>query len=192
LTVAIQMCDKTQRRTVRTHRQLSFDGRIARRPRKRGVDSVLCEAAEEWDGLDQKLLLFGGELTCDRVCEPAFAAGAVLGKDGPAAFADADQGLAAVDRIRGAVDERACFELADRVGHRLRPDALGGCEGARGCGTVTVKPVEDRRLGDREPVLGAEPPHELAEHDRQLARSTSRFRPPSHRPSIQVICTVFL
>ncbi|MGI9099186.1 MAG: hypothetical protein ACR2H2_11990 [Solirubrobacteraceae bacterium] len=38
---------------------------------------------------------------------------------------------------------------------------------------MTVQPAEDGPLREREAVLGAQPPHELAEHDSQLAGQQS-------------------
>ena len=76
-----------------------------------GPLSVLYEAAEQRNGLDQQLLLFCCELGSDRLREPALAPGAVLGERRTAALADADQDLATVGRVGRAVDEGFRLEV---------------------------------------------------------------------------------
>ena len=69
------------------------------------------------------------------------------------------------------------LELCDGLGHRLLAYALGDCEVAHAALPLAVEAPEHRRLRDREVVLDAQPPHELAEHDAQLARQQPGCRP---------------
>ena len=79
----------------------------------------------------------------------------------------------------------AACELADRLRHRLRAHALGRGQRARRPRPFTVETAEHRGVRDREVVLDAQPAHQLAEHDAQLARRASDVesrvgRPRSH------------
>ena len=78
-----------------------------------------------------------------------------------------------LDRVEDVVDEEAVRLQADRVDHRVGPDAAGHLH----------QRLETARLLEVD-HLGAEPPGEL-----EPVRDNGRSRSPARRPSASALCT---
>jgi hypothetical protein len=92
-----------------------------------------------------------------------------------ALIGQADERASAVVGVGAAGDEPVALEIADRLRHRLRADALGDGEVADALRTLAVEPPEHGAVRDRKAMLGAQPAHQLPEHDAQLARKERRI-----------------
>ena len=80
-----------------------------------------------------------------------------------------DERAPPVGGVGAACDQAVGLEVGDRLRHRLRAHALGDREIADRARAFAVQAPEHRALGEREAMLGAQPTHQLAEHDAQLA-----------------------
>ena len=98
-----------------------------------------------------------------------------------------DEGTAPIAGIRTANDEPVGLEIADGLSHRLGADPFGHGEVADALRAVAIESAEDGALREREVVLGAQPAHQLAEHDAQLAREEGRVGLGRHVPDYTVI-----
>ena len=79
-----------------------------------------------------------------------------------------------VGGVGAARDQAVGLEVGDRLRHRLRAHALGDREIADRARALAVQAPEHGALGEREAVLGAQPAHQVPEHDAQLAGETGR------------------
>jgi hypothetical protein len=106
-----------------------------------------------------------------------------------------DELTASVGGIRQAPDQALALEIGDRLGHRLRPHALGHGQIADRHRPFTVEAPEHGALGEREAMLGAQPANQAAEHQAQLAREQPRVDGRPHGnifAEVQGNCSGFL
>ena len=120
--------------------------------------------------------------------QPAVAAARGRPAGGAGLRGQLDEEAAPVVRVGAAHDAAALLELADGLGHRLRPHLRAGGEVADALRTVAVERPEHRALAHREAVLGAHAPDDLAERDAQLG---GQLTDVSHLVA-QADCTVYL
>ncbi|GAA5238378.1 hypothetical protein BMMON2_12000 [Burkholderia mallei] len=112
--------------------------RGGRRGARRFVE--LREALEQRAGGGEQLAFAGGEAGVHRAHEPFLALRAVAVQHPLAARGQRHAALAAVGRIRVALDQPAAFELAQQRGEIRRAHPLGRCERRRR--DVTAEPID--------------------------------------------------
>jgi MFS family permease len=131
--------------------------------------SGVGEAREQRDRFREHLPLPLGEAIGDRACQPAGTLATLELEYLTSPVGELEQGAASVGGIWAAADQPIRFEFADDLRHRLWTHALGGGQIAGSPGAFTVEAAEHSAVREREAVLGAQPPRQLAEHDPKVA-----------------------
>ena len=137
----------------------------------------LNQAPEQLDSLEQDRLLPRREALADRLSQPALPLGAVGAEDDAPLRGQVDERSAAVARVGLPAHQSRRLQVPHGLGHRLRPNPLSGGEIADTLGAFAVQPSEHGPMGDGKAMLGAEPAHELAEHDPEIAGQLGRVWP---------------
>ena len=125
--------------------------------------------AKQYNRLPEDLLFLLGEPLGDRMREPSLTLAAIGREHGAAGLGELDRRTPPIVGIRAPSDESVGLEIADGLGHRLRPDPLRGGELTDAPWPLTVQSAEHGTVRKRETVLGAQPANQLTENDTQIA-----------------------